>query len=134
VLFFLAAKDTAVHNLDKVKMVGKSAAKVVSGGVRTVLVRVSAGGVLSVRVRRGVLVLLLRRRGLLPPPLQLLPLLGGHGRLLLVVGVGGKVDVGVRGWLPLAGMPVLPLHRRLPCLWAVALPPLSPPRRGTAPR
>jgi len=85
-------------------------------------------------VRRGVLVLPPRRRGLLPPLLLLLPLQGGHGRLLSVVGDGGGVDVGVRGWLPLAGMPVLPPHRRLPCLWVVALPPLSPPRRGTAAR
>jgi len=41
------------------------------------LVRVLAVGVLSVLVPWGVLVLLPRRRGLLPPPLLLLPRLGG---------------------------------------------------------
>ena len=134
VLFLLAAKETAGLNLTSVKTDVKTAAKVVSEGVRVVLVRALAGGVLSVGVRRGVPVLFLRRRGLLPPPLQLLPLQGGHGRLLLVVGAGVTVNVGVRGWLPLAGLPVLQQHCRLPCLWAVALPPLSPPRRGTARR
>jgi len=130
VLYLTTAKDTAELNLDKVKVHVKTAVKVVSRGVRVVSVRVLAGGVLSVWVRRGGLVLLLRRRGLLPPLLLLLPLQGGHGLLLSVVDVGVGVDVGVRGWLPLAGMPVLPLHRRLPCLLVVALPPLPPPRRG----
>jgi len=102
--------------------------------VRGVSVRVLAGGVLSVWVRRGVLVLPPRRRGLLPPLLLLLPLQGGHGPWWFVVGVGVGVDVGVRGWLPLAGLPVLQQHCRLPRLWVVALPPLSPPRRGTVHR
>ena len=80
-------------------------------------VRVSAGGVLSVWVRRGVLVLPPRRRGVPPPLLHLLPLPGGHGRWSFVVGVGVKVDVGGWGWLPLAVLPVLQQHCRLPCLW-----------------
>jgi len=116
VLYLRAAKDTAVLTLDKDKVKDKTAAKAVSGGARVVLVRVTAAGVLSVWVRRGVLVLLPRRRGLLPPLLQLLPLQGGHGHLSFVVGVGVGVDVGVRGWLPLAGLLVLQQQCRLPCL------------------
>jgi len=134
VLYLPAAKETAAQNLTSVKPVGKMAVKVVSGGVRVVLVRVSAGGVLSAGVRRGVPVLFLRRRGLFPPPPQLLPLQGGHGQWSFVVGAGVGVDVGVRRWLPLAGLSVLQQHRRLPRLWMVAWPPPSPPRRGTAPR
>ena len=134
VLYLPVAKAKDVHTLDYPKDKFKTAAKVVSGGVRVVSVRVLAGGVLSVWVRWAVLVVPPRRRGVLPPLLHLLPLPGGHGLLLSVVGDDVGVDVGVQGWLPLAGMPVLPLHRRLPCLWAVALPPLSPPRRGIEPR
>ncbi|OSX80420.1 hypothetical protein BU14_0052s0036 [Porphyra umbilicalis] len=117
VLFLLAANATAVLNLDKVKTVEKSAVKVVSGGVRGASVRVLAGGMLSVWVRRGVLVLPPLRWGVPPPLLHLLPLPGGHGRWSFVVGVGVKVDVGGWGWLPLAVLPVLQQHCRLPCLW-----------------
>jgi len=112
----------------------KTAVVPVSGEGGVLWVRAPAAGVLSVLVRRGVLVLLPPRRGLLPPLLLLLALLGGHGRLSSVVGVGVGGDLGVRGWLPLAGLPMLPLQCRLPCLWAVSLPALSPPRRGTAHR
>jgi len=116
VLYLRAAKDTAVLILDKDKVKDKTAAKAVSGGVRVVSVSVSAAGVLSVWVRRGVFVLLPRRRGLLPPLLQLLPLQGGDRHLSFVVGVGVGVDVGVRGWLQLAGLLVLQQQCRLPCL------------------
>jgi len=117
VLFLLAANATAVLNLDKVKTVEKSGVRVVSGGVRGASVRVLAGGMLSVWVRRGVLVLPPLRWGVPPPLLHLLPLPGGHGRWSFVVGVGVKVDVGGWGWLPLAVLPVLQQHCRLPCLW-----------------
>ena len=61
------------------------------GGVGVLLVRVLAVGVLLV------LVLLPRRRGLLPPPLLLPPRLGGRGRSSSVVGAVVGEDLGVRG-------------------------------------
>ena len=67
------------------------------GGVGVLSVRVVAVGVLLVLVPRGVLVLLPRRRGLLPPPLLLLPRLGGRGRSSSVVGAVAGEDLGVRG-------------------------------------
>ena len=132
VLYLSAAKAKDVHTLDDIKVKFKTTAKVVTGGLRVVFVRVSAAWVLSVGVRRGVLALLLRRRGLLPPLLQLLLLQGRHGLLSFVVGIGVGLDVGVRGWLQLVDLPaVLSLHR-LSLLLVAALPPLSPPCQGTA--
>ena len=132
-LTLLAVKTTAALTLVVIKVKVKTAVVLVLGGVRRVLVLVSAAGVLPVLVRRGVLVLFLCRRGLLPLLLLLPPLLGGRGLWLSgVVGVVGGV-LGVGGRLTLGGLPVLLQHRRLSPLLVVALPPLSPPRQATAP-
>jgi len=79
------------------------------------------------------LVLLLRRRGLFPLLLLLLPLLGGHGLWLSAVGVAVGADLGDGGRLPLGDLPVLLAYRRLFPLLVVARSPLSPPPRRTAP-
>ena len=114
VFFLPAAKAAVVHTLDYLKAKAKAAVVSVSGEGGVLLVRASAVGVLSVLVRRGVLALLPPRWGLLPPLLLLLPLLGGPGRWSSVAGVGVGGDLGVRGWLPLAGLPMRPLPCRLP--------------------
>ena len=94
----------------------KTAVVSVPGEGGVLLVRASAAGVLSVLVRRGVWALLPPRLGLLPPLLLLLPPLGGPGRWSSVAGVGVGGDLGVRGRLPLAGLPMRPWQCRLPCL------------------
>ena len=111
-----AGADKVVLSLPAPAATAKTVVVSVPGEGGVLLVRASAVGVLSVLVRRGVLVLLPPRRGLLPPLLLLLPLLGGHGRLSSVVGVGVGGDLGVRGWLPLAGLRMRPRQCRLPCL------------------
>jgi len=105
----------------------------VLGGLHEVFVRVSAAAVLSVLVRRGVLVLLFRRRGLFPLLLLLLSLLGKHGLWLSAVGVAVGADLGEGGRLLLGDLPVLLAYGRLFALLVVARPALSPPPRRTAP-
>ena len=101
------------------------------------LVRVSAAKVLSVLLRWPVLVVLLRRGGLLSllpllPLLLLVSLMAGIGRWFFVVGVVVGADLGV-GWrLPLGDLPVLLPSRRQTPLLVVNFPPLLPPRRRTA--
>jgi len=101
--------------------------------LHVVLVRVSAAAVLSLLVRRGVLMLFLRRRGLFPILLLLLPLLGEHGLWLSVVGVSVSTDLGEGGQLPLGDLQVLLTYRRLFPLLVVSRPPLSPQPWLTAP-
>ena len=105
----------------------------VLGGLHVMFVRVSAAAVLSVLVRRGVLMLFLRRRGLFPLLLLLLPLLGEHGLSLSAVGVSVGADLGEGGRLPMGDLPVLLAYRRLFPLLVVARPHLSPPPRSAAP-
>jgi len=124
-------KDVLTHDYHKVK--DKTAVVRVLGGVHVVSVRVSVAAVLSVLVRRGVLVLPWRRRGLFALLLLLLPLLGGHGLLLSAVGVAVGADLREGGRLPLGDLPVLLVYRRLFPLLVVARSPLSPPPRRTTP-
>jgi len=100
--------------------------------LHVVFVRVSAAAVLSVPVRRGVLMLLLRRRGPFPLLLLLLPLLEEHGLWLSAVGVSVGADPGEGGRLPLGDLAVLLEYRRLFPLLGVARIALSPPPRSAA--
>jgi len=61
--------------------------------LHVVFLRVSVAAVLSVLVPQGVLMLLLRRRGLFPLLLLRLPLLGEHGLWLSAVGVSVGADL-----------------------------------------
>jgi len=126
VLTLSAVKDKYVLTPDYHKVKDKTAVVRVLGGVHAVLVRVSAAAVLSVLVRRLVLVLLLRRRGLFPLLLLL-------GLWWSAVGVAVGADLGEGGRLPLGDLPVLLVYRRLFPLLVVARSPLSPPPRRTAP-
>jgi len=103
------------------------------GGVHVVSVHMSAAAVLSVSVRRGVLVLPLRRWGFFAFFLLLLSLLGGYGLWLSAVAVAVGADLGEGGRLPLVDLPVLLAYRRLFPLIVVACTPLSPPLRRTTP-
>jgi len=133
VLTISAVKDKDVFTHEYHKFKNKRAVVRVLGGVHVVLARVSAVPVLSVSVRRGVLVLLLSGRGLLPLLLLLLPLLWGHGIWLSEVGVAVCADLEEGGRLPMGDLPMLLAYRRLFLLLVVARLPLSPPPRRTAP-
>jgi len=124
-------KDVLTHDYHKVK--DKTAVVRVLERVHVVSVRVSVAAVLSVLVRRGVLVLPWRRRGLFALLLLLLPLLGGNGLWLSAVGVAMGADLREGGRLPLGDLPVLLVYRRLLPLLVVARSPLSPPPRRATP-
>jgi len=111
-----AGADEVVLSLPAPAAKAKTAVVSVPGEGGVLLVRASAVGVLSVLVRRGVWALLPPRLGLLPPLLLMLPPLEGPGRWSSVAGVGVGEDLGVRGRLPLAGLPIRPWQCRLPCL------------------
>jgi len=133
VLFLSAGKTTAALTLVYFKIKNKTAVVSVLGGRGVLSVRVLAVGVASLLVRGGVLGVLPRRRGLLPPLLLPPPLQGGRGRWSSgVAGVVGGV-LGVGRMLSLGGLPVLPQHRRLSSLLRVPFPPRSPPPRRNAP-
>ncbi|OSX78234.1 hypothetical protein BU14_0115s0005 [Porphyra umbilicalis] len=109
----------------------KTAAKVVSGGVRVVSVRVLAGGVLSVGWVGGAGVPP-RRRGCSPRCCICSPCRGGMD---LVVR-GGRRRGGGRGgagWLPLAGMPVLPRTAGCPACGRSPCPPCRRRAGASAP-